>query len=29
MTDKIYLYHPLNTLKPFAKDIWIVDGLFT
>lgn len=26
MTDKIYLYHPLNTLKPFAKDIWIVDG---
>ncbi|MDO4640252.1 MAG: DUF4336 domain-containing protein [Neisseria sp.] len=26
MTDKIYLYHPLNTLKPIAENIWIADG---
>lgn len=26
MTDKIHLYHPLHTLKPFSDDIWIADG---
>lgn len=26
MTDRIHLYHPLNTLKPIAEDIWIADG---
>lgn len=26
MTDKIHLYHPLHTLKPFSDGIWIADG---
>lgn len=26
MRDKIYLYRPLNTLKPIADNIWIADG---
>ncbi len=26
MADKLDLYEPLNTLKPVAKNIWIVDG---
>ncbi|WP_109077993.1 DUF4336 domain-containing protein [Aggregatibacter kilianii] len=26
MTDKIYLYRPLHTLKPVAENIWIADG---
>lgn len=26
MTPSVPLYHPLNTLKPVADDIWIADG---
>lgn len=26
MTPPVPLYHPLNTLKPVADDIWIADG---
>ena len=26
MADRIDLYTPINTLKPVAENIWIVDG---